>query len=68
MVDTDKRPRPRLVVDNGAAPTAETPDFIADNLRRLFRATEAEPLPQHLRDLLARLAAENGAERAEPDR
>ena len=61
MVDTRRQSRPRLVAANTRV--REAPDFIAENLRRLYRRTEAEPLPPHLRALLDRLAAEEAAER-----
>ena len=61
MVDTRRQSGPRLVADN--TPGRESPDFIAESLQRLYRRTEAEPLPPHLRALLDRLAAEEAAER-----
>jgi hypothetical protein len=51
------------VADNTQA--HEAPDFIAESLQRLYRRTEAEPLPPQLRALLDRLAAEEAAERVE---
>jgi hypothetical protein len=63
MVDTRRQSRPRLVADNTQA--HEAPDFIAESLQRLYRRTEAEPLPPQLRALLDRLAAEEAAERVE---
>lgn len=44
--------------DEHPAPAA---DPIAQALRDLYRSTEAEPLPEQLRALLARLAEEDGA-------
>jgi hypothetical protein len=51
--------------DAGALPTGtarrDEGDPIADALQTLFRSTEAEPLPDHLKALLDRLAAEEEA-------
>lgn len=51
--------------DADALPAAtarrEEGDPIADALQTLFRSTEAEPLPDHLKALLDRLAAEEEA-------
>ena len=47
--------------DAGAAPTPPGRDFIADNLRALFRSAEDEPLPPELKELLERLASEENA-------
>lgn len=47
--------------DAGAAPTPPGRDFIADNLRALFRSAEDEPLPPELKELLERLAREENA-------
>lgn len=47
--------------DAGAEPTPPGRDFIADNLRALFRKAEDEPLPQPLKELLERLAREENA-------
>jgi hypothetical protein len=62
MVENKRQHGPHLVVDNAVEPDATVPDFIAENLRRLYRDTEAEPLPPQLRALLDRLAAEEAAE------
>lgn len=35
-----------------------TPDFVAENLRRLFGEVENEPLPDRFRELLQRLKNE----------
>lgn len=39
-----------------ASSQPDIPDFISDNLRRLFGAVEAEPLPDRFIDLLRKLA------------
>ena len=35
------------------------PDFIAENLRTLYQSAESEPLPDHLKLLLANMAADD---------
>jgi hypothetical protein len=52
------KPEPPASGPAGAEP--EPRDFIADNLRRLFGAVESEELPDRFRDLLRRLADEEG--------
>ena len=47
-------------VDAGPAPTPPGRDFIAENLRALFRDAEREPLPPALKGVLERLAREEG--------
>jgi hypothetical protein len=47
----------------GGALRRDEGDPIADALQTLFRATEAEPLPDNLKALLDRLAAEEEAGR-----
>lgn len=44
-------------------PATDQPDFIAENLRKLYRSTEAEPLPDMFRSLLAQLGAEDSGDR-----
>lgn len=41
-----------------ARPTEQAPDFVAENLRRLFREFESEALPDRFKDLLRRLEEE----------
>jgi hypothetical protein len=48
--------RPSVDQDGQDAPSGAEPDYIAENLRKLFGAIEAEPLPARFETLLARLA------------
>lgn len=43
-----------------AEPSAPARDYIAENLRALFRNADLEPLPEDIRALLERLAREEG--------
>lgn len=41
------------------AAVSAKPDYIADNLKALYRSTEQEPLPDRFKDLLGKLAMED---------
>lgn len=58
---TKPAPEGRKPVDADPVPPERAPpDFIGENLRRLFGAVESEPLPERLTALLRKLADEGG--------